>query len=300
LFDGERKDTETGLVYLRARYMDPSIGRFTTMDKYEGSNVDPQTLHKYSFACNSPVNKSDPSGNMSIMELSTSTAVMSVLATTVLNYATSAFAMAKMGSSHFMADAYLISLRATGGTASLVGGGGIDIVIDKKGGKWIAGVGEGGLSPLTLFNNPVHKFGAALSVGLIFNMSSVHQLEGMGTAASWPLNAVSLLPTSRYSGNKAWGALTQLAKKNLAGRGWVVQFGESAGLYSPSYFSVGFRSNYFASTVTWTGRYEPLDYMKLSNSFRDVASEVTGYLGSFSMSLDDFTEAAELSLGLGG
>ena len=47
LFCGEQFDPVTGLYYLRARYMNPSVSRFITMDSYEGSIDDPVSLHKY-------------------------------------------------------------------------------------------------------------------------------------------------------------------------------------------------------------------------------------------------------------
>ena len=53
-FQGEEKDA-TGLYYLRARYMDPSTGTFTSMDTYAGSLSDPMSLHKYLFANANPV-----------------------------------------------------------------------------------------------------------------------------------------------------------------------------------------------------------------------------------------------------
>ena len=62
-FQGEEKD-ETGLYYLRARYMDPSTGTFTSMDTYGGSLSDPMSLNKYLFANSNPVMYSDPSGHM--------------------------------------------------------------------------------------------------------------------------------------------------------------------------------------------------------------------------------------------
>ncbi len=61
-FQGEQKD-ETGLYYLRARYMDPSTGTFTTMDTYAGRISDPMSLHKYMFANSNPVKYCDPSGH---------------------------------------------------------------------------------------------------------------------------------------------------------------------------------------------------------------------------------------------
>ena len=67
-FQGEEKD-ETGLYYLRARYMDPSTGTFTSMDTYGGSLSDPMSLHKYMFANSNPVMNSDPSGHMTLSEI---------------------------------------------------------------------------------------------------------------------------------------------------------------------------------------------------------------------------------------
>ncbi len=62
-YDGEQLDEDTGNYYLRARWMNPGIGRFQTMDTFEGDPNDPLTLHKYSFGSNNPENMIDPSGN---------------------------------------------------------------------------------------------------------------------------------------------------------------------------------------------------------------------------------------------
>ena len=61
-FHGEVQEQETGLVFLRARYYDPSIGRFLTRDPVSGDLKDPQKLNSYVFVQNSPVNSIDPSG----------------------------------------------------------------------------------------------------------------------------------------------------------------------------------------------------------------------------------------------
>jgi RHS repeat-associated protein len=63
-FHGERQDPETSLIYLRARYLDGNIGRFTVMDSYEGNDEKPLSLHKYLFADGNPVNNIDPTGNI--------------------------------------------------------------------------------------------------------------------------------------------------------------------------------------------------------------------------------------------
>ncbi|MBR1797682.1 MAG: RHS repeat-associated core domain-containing protein, partial [Clostridiales bacterium] len=56
------------LYYLRARYMDPSSGTFTSMDTYAGSLSDPMSLHKYLFANSNPVKYCDPSGHKTLIE----------------------------------------------------------------------------------------------------------------------------------------------------------------------------------------------------------------------------------------
>ena len=79
-FQGEEQD-ETGLYYLRARYMDPSTGIFTSMDTYGGSLSDPMSLHKYLFANSNPVMYSDPSGHStSLNEVNSVVGIMTILA----------------------------------------------------------------------------------------------------------------------------------------------------------------------------------------------------------------------------
>lgn len=80
LFAGEQQDAATGLYYLRARYMDPQVGRFLTPDPFAGSPFDPTSLHKYLYAVNNPVNVTDPGGQFSMMSISISIAIVGVLA----------------------------------------------------------------------------------------------------------------------------------------------------------------------------------------------------------------------------
>jgi len=61
-FQGEENDA-TGLYYLRARYMDPSTGTFTSMDTYQGNTSDPMSLHRYRFTRCNPIKYCDPSGH---------------------------------------------------------------------------------------------------------------------------------------------------------------------------------------------------------------------------------------------
>ena len=80
LFCGEQFDPVTGLYYLRARYMNPSVGRFITMDSYEGSIDDPVSLHKYLYANANPVMNSDPSGYMNKAELIAAEIILGIVA----------------------------------------------------------------------------------------------------------------------------------------------------------------------------------------------------------------------------
>ncbi len=84
-FQGEEKDA-TGLYYLRARYMDPSTGTFTSMDTYAGSLSDPMSLHKYLFANSNPVKYCDPSGHYTLAEEMEVCNIMCVLSAVSYSY----------------------------------------------------------------------------------------------------------------------------------------------------------------------------------------------------------------------
>ncbi len=69
LYSGEQFDSDLGNYYLRARYYDPSNGRFNQLDPFAGNSFDPQSLHKYAYAHEDPVNGVDPSGHFTLVEL---------------------------------------------------------------------------------------------------------------------------------------------------------------------------------------------------------------------------------------
>jgi len=62
LFAGEQRDTQLGLDYLRARYLDVGSGRFVSSDPYAGALHDPVSLHRYLYANAAPTIFVDPSG----------------------------------------------------------------------------------------------------------------------------------------------------------------------------------------------------------------------------------------------
>ncbi len=61
-FTGEAWDAGVELLYLRARYYQPEVGRFITKDPWGGTVWQPGTLKRYVYAANNSVNLVDPSG----------------------------------------------------------------------------------------------------------------------------------------------------------------------------------------------------------------------------------------------
>ena len=65
LFTGEQRDSESDVYYLRARYYDPTTGRFLTQDPLPGWAGAPKTQNRYAYVLNNPVRYTDPFGLMS-------------------------------------------------------------------------------------------------------------------------------------------------------------------------------------------------------------------------------------------
>lgn len=65
-FTGEENDA-SGLVYLRARFYDPSSGQFLSRDTYLAKAKDTQTLNRYAYVKNNPTNYVDPAGETGIV-----------------------------------------------------------------------------------------------------------------------------------------------------------------------------------------------------------------------------------------
>jgi RHS repeat-associated protein len=69
LYRGEAYDSDLGLYYLRARWMNPLTGRFMSRDPENGNPYDPKSLHKYLYASGDPVNAIDPTGRADLLEV---------------------------------------------------------------------------------------------------------------------------------------------------------------------------------------------------------------------------------------
>ena len=67
-YNGEEVDAETGLIHLRHRYYDPTLGRFLTRDTFPGWTRQPKTTHPYAYVHNDPVNFIDPTGDLALVD----------------------------------------------------------------------------------------------------------------------------------------------------------------------------------------------------------------------------------------
>ena len=66
-YAGEQVDT-SGLVYLRARYMQPTLGIFLARDPWSGEQMRPGSMNGFGYVEGNPVNRVDPTGRISEAE----------------------------------------------------------------------------------------------------------------------------------------------------------------------------------------------------------------------------------------
>lgn len=65
-YKGEQAD-QGGMYFMRARYYDPSTGRFISKDPVEGIMGNPQSQNGYNYANDDPINLNDPSGEQAAL-----------------------------------------------------------------------------------------------------------------------------------------------------------------------------------------------------------------------------------------
>ena len=81
LFAGQQRDPVLGLDYLRARYYDPSVGRFTSADPLRMSPTRSDDFQFYVYGDNDPANRTDPTGLLTYGETTVALAILNGLAT---------------------------------------------------------------------------------------------------------------------------------------------------------------------------------------------------------------------------
>jgi RHS repeat-associated protein len=61
-FTGEQHDGAPGLLYLRARYYNPGLKVFMSVDPFPGWSTVPASQHGYNYVHNNPINGRDRTG----------------------------------------------------------------------------------------------------------------------------------------------------------------------------------------------------------------------------------------------
>jgi len=65
-YTGHITDTDTGIVYMQARYYDPAIGRFLSQDPVGFAQGGPGYFNRYAYVGNNPLNATDPTGEQTV------------------------------------------------------------------------------------------------------------------------------------------------------------------------------------------------------------------------------------------
>ena len=73
-FTGQQSAPETGLIYLRARYLSPAIGQFISADAVQPNAPGTQGYNLYAYTANNPMNWIDPSGHSAMTQWQADTA----------------------------------------------------------------------------------------------------------------------------------------------------------------------------------------------------------------------------------
>lgn len=65
-YSGHVNDPDSGLVYMQARYYDPTIGRFLSVDPAESKASSPAGFNRFAYANNNPTGNVDPDGRQTV------------------------------------------------------------------------------------------------------------------------------------------------------------------------------------------------------------------------------------------
>src|SRR6516225_2397659 len=89
-------DPATGLVYLQNRWYAPNLARFISRDRVDGNPAYTNSLNRYTYSLNDPVNLSDPTGRFTLADVSTALSIAGILAGLAFSHSP--------GAQHFVAE----------------------------------------------------------------------------------------------------------------------------------------------------------------------------------------------------
>ncbi len=259
LYSGQQFDSALGLYNMRARFYDPGIGRFTSMDPYAGSPQDPKSLHKYTYCEGDPVNYRDPSGmDLTLGEVIATNVVIASLLTIGGAAFSSVWSVLAGGS--FAPDAAVWGISATAsGQAALIGiagaitealrpasdfGGSDDVSSHQQSATFLAGFGflEGYFLGLVYEETgAIGKFaGGSLTVGAEYMATTKD-----GTASVWKYFGPGF-----YLSPSGGGGIIGGSAAIYAGTVWNVDGWRD---YAGPFISIGLGSNVLGIgwTVSW-------------------------------------------------
>jgi RHS repeat-associated protein len=203
-FTGKELDSSTGLYFYGARYYDPQLGRFISADTIVQSPYDPQSLNRYSYCRNNPINLVDPTGHWwfivaAIIKFAVAHPIIFGAITGALtNTAFNASQIHNFGNFMSFAGIGAVSGGIFGGVSSGVGG----IVGKGLGAFWgnLAGAAAGGLT-----GGFAGSFGNALYGGTNFGDA----LGFAGQTALLTAGISTVTAGATYGISKVVGAIRQ-------------------------------------------------------------------------------------------
>ena len=142
LYSGEQFDANLGFYYLRARYMNPSSGRFISSDSFAGHDAEPASLHKYLYANSDPVNRVDPNGQFSLASTVINSSIIGAISGFGLGLLTGGLKGAFHGAIQGAIFGALVPLTGAGVGVALLGNAARGVFIV----GWGVGLGSAGVS----------------------------------------------------------------------------------------------------------------------------------------------------------
>ncbi len=216
-FTGKHLDDESGLMYYGARYYNPKLGRFITPDTIVQSPGNPQTLNRYTYCNNNPVNLIDGDGHFWFLAAFVAMAIKAAWAFAVLhpiitaaaisatiNVATNASGIHNFGDFAMYAGIGAASGALGAGVGLGVGnfaGSALSKVLSQSAGEFVAGVlgsTAGGVA-----GSVTNTSGNAVGQGVSFNDAIG---LGLSTAGAAAITSAGVFTTS-YAAVKVVGAI---------------------------------------------------------------------------------------------
>ncbi len=199
-FTGKKLDDETGLYYYGARYYDPLLGKFITPDTIVQAPSNPQTLNRYAYCNNNPINNVDPSGHSWKKWLSKAVAFIAAAVTFVAT-------IGNPGAAAAVFMAFNITDTVVGGIQSLASGANPGMVFGSMG----LSIGLNMLVPDFASSKLLFQVGVNAVRGAAISVATTAAMTGgrgnLGESAAWGGGAGGLsgfLSSEQFT-NMEWG-----------------------------------------------------------------------------------------------